>query len=231
MENNFDLKKFLVENKLTKNAQLLEDIGFADIHTDYSDYDDYDDGDDDGDDDSGKIKKDKYGYDKDDPDKWTPKDQKDDPTWKVLKSKLTGVKDAKYKFIRFTDYDTDHKVETMNWGTMKEAGHSIGVGAGMSDDGKFIQISVVTHTPEDEAAMKAIFAGIKQYSDSYGYKVPSSEISKVIEPLKLAAQKANTSPPEKGGGLKVGGKPDVGSNTGQMGPGPITTPKGNVSNR
>lgn len=221
MKDNFDLKKFLVENKLTSNSRLLEDFDFDFTAADDSNQYDADFGDDDDDDDTSDGDNSH--------DFQPPEDQKNIPAWKALKSSLQGDKG---RLLRFTDYDTEGKVETLNWGTAKEAGHSMGVGVGMDKDFKYIEVTLLHHSQEDQAAMNNAFkqAGLSQYKNQFSsdtgssYKIPVSDASKVVQPLKTVAALADKSGPE----ADKGSFGDLGNKTGPVKAGPATTPQGSV---
>ena len=219
MKNNFDLKKFLVENKLTSNSRLLEDFDVLSG----GDLDQYDADFDDADDDQGDGVDD--GDDSQDPDKFD--DQRTIPAWKAIKAAMQGEKGRLLSFISIT---TDDRQESINWGSVKEGGHSIGVAVSMDDDFKYITVDVLYDSQDQKAELDNTFKTMAKYKyyegkSSTQYKIPASETSKVIQPLKAAAALATASKEIKVG-LKVGGSPDVGSNTGPMEPGPASTKAG-----
>jgi len=217
MKNNFDLKKFLVENKLTSNSRLLEDLDVLSG----GDFDQYDADFDDADDDQGDGVDD--GDDSQDPDKFD--DQRTIPAWKALKAALQGDKG---RLLSFINYDTDDRQETLNWGTVKEAGHSIGLGVGMDNDFKYITVDVLYDSQEQETQMNNALKALEKYKDYEGqsstqYKIPASEASKLVQPLKAAAALATASkelPTDKPG--------DLGNKTGPVGPGPAVKQAGSV---
>jgi hypothetical protein len=216
MENNFDLKKFLTENKLTSNSRLLEDFDLDFTAADDDDQYDADFGDDDGGDD---------GDDSQDPNKFD--DQRNIAAWKIVKAALQGHKG---RLLSFISYATDDRQETLNWGAIKEDGHSIGFGVGMDDDFKFITVDVVYDSEEQGTQMNNALKALEKYKDYKGttsahYKIPASEVHKIIQPLKTGAALATASktlPPADIRGA-------LGDKTGPMGPGPVDKPDGSVS--
>jgi len=218
MKNNFDLKKFLVENKLTSNSRLLEDLDFDFTAADDADQYDADFGDDDGDDSDDNSD----GDDSQNPDKFD--DQKNIPAWKALKSALQGDKG---RLLSFVNYDTDDRQESLNWGTAKEAGHSIGVAASMDNDFKYLTVNLLSDSQEQKAELNNAFKALEKYKDYEGqsstsYKIPASEASKVIQPLKAAAALATASkvlPTNNSGGI---------GDSGPVKAGPASTPQGSV---
>jgi hypothetical protein len=227
MENNFDLKKFLTENKLTSNSRLLEDFDFDFTAADDDDQYDADFGDNDGDDDSGNGTGDDYTQHLDKFD-----DQSKIPAWKAIKSSLQAEKG---RLISFIDrYATDDRFETLNYGTTKEAGHSMGVSVGMDTGFKYIEVDLLHHSKADKATMNNVFekAGLTKSRDYDGdnssrYKIPVNEYQKVTGPLKVVAKMAQTSPPEKAV-VDKSNFGNLGDKTGPMGPGPVDKPDGSV---
>lgn len=222
MKNNFDLKKFLVENKLTSNSRLLEDLDFDFTTADSGDQYDADFGDDSDDNDSDDASD---SDDSQNPDKFD--DQRTIPAWKAIKAAMQGEKGRLLSFISIT---TDDRQESINWGSVKEGGHSIGVAVSMDDDFKYITVDVLYDSQDQKVELDNTFKTMAKYKyyegkSSTQYKIPASETSKVIQPLKAAAALATASKEIKVG-LKVGGSPDVGSNTGPMEPGPASTKPG-----
>jgi hypothetical protein len=220
MENNFDLKKFLTENKLTSNSRLLEDFDFDFTAADDVDQYDADFGDDDDDDSDDSSD----GDDSQDPNKFD--DQRTIPAWKAVKTALQGEKGRLLSFINFT---TDDRQETLNWGTTKEAGHSIGVSVGMDDDFKYMEVTTLYHSAEDEAVMNNTLKGLEKYKTYEGqsssiYKIPANEASKLIEPVKAAAALATASKTI----ADKGSFGDLGNKTGPVGPGPAIKQAGSV---
>jgi len=222
MKNNFDLKKFLIENKLTNNSRLLEDLDFDFTSADDVDQYDADFGDNDDDDNDDNNNSD--GDDLQHADKFD--DQKNIPAWKALKSALQSDKG---RLLSFVNFDTDDRQESLNWGTAKEAGHSMGVAASMDNDFKYLTVNLVSDTQEQKAELNNAFKALAKYKDYEGksstsYKIPASEASKLIQPLKAAAALATASKTV----ADKGSFGDLGNKTGQVKPGPATTPQGSV---
>ena len=160
MKNNFDLKKFLVENKLTSNSRLLEDLDFDFTAADDTDQYDADFGDDDSDDSDDNSD----GDDSQNPDKFD--DQKNIPAWKALKSALQGDKG---RLLSFINYDTDDRQESLNWGTAKEAGHSIGVAVSMDNDFKYLTVNLLSDSQQQKAELNNAFKALEKYKDYEEY--------------------------------------------------------------
>ena len=224
MKNNFDLKKFLVENKLTSNSRLLEDLDFDFTTADSGDQYDADFGDDSDDSDDNDSDDASDSDDSQNPDKFD--DQKNIPAWKALKSALQGDKGRLLSFINF---DTDDRQESLNWGTTKEAGHSTGVAVGMDNDFKYIEVTLLYHSAEDEAAMTNTLKALEKYKSFEGqsstiYKIPASEASKLVQPLKAAAALATASKTV----ADKGSFGDLGNKTGQVKGGPVPTQAGSA---
>jgi len=219
MKNNFDLKKFLIENKLTSNSRLLEDLDFDSVSADDVDQYDADFGDDDDDSDDNSD-----GDDSQDSDKFD--DQRNVAAWKIVKAALQGHKGRLLSFISSV---TDDRQETLNWGAIKEDGHSIGFGVGMDNDFKYITVDVSYDSEEQGTQMNKALKALEKYKDWEGittthYKIPASEVHEIIQPLKTGAALATASktlPPADIRGA-------LGDKTGPMGPGPVDKPDGSV---
>lgn len=221
MKDNFDLKKFLVENKLTSNSRLLEDLDFDFTSADDTDQYDADFGDEDGDDDDGDNSD---GDDSQDPDKFD--DQRNIAAWKIVKAALQGQKGRLLSFISSV---TDDRQETLNWGAIKEDGHSIGFGVGMDDNFKYITVDVVYDSEEQGTQMNNALKALEKYKDYKGisstrYTVPASEVHTIIQPLKIGAALATASKTLPASDIRGA----LGNNTGPIGPGPVDKPDGSV---
>ena len=216
MKNNFDLKKFLVENKLTSNSRLLEDLDFDFTSADDTDQYDADFGDDDGDNSDGD--------DSQDPDKFD--DQRNIAAWKIVKAALHGQKG---RLLSFISSATDDRQETLNWGAIKEDGHSIGFGVGMDDTFKYITVDVLYDSEEQGTQMNNALKALEKYKDYEGtvatrYTVPASKVHEIIQPLKIGAALATASKTLPASDIRGA----LGDKTGPIEPGPAKKADGSV---
>ena len=151
-----------------------------------------------------------------------------DKSWEALKSEL---KSTNPMLIVSKDYSTGLPFQSLNWGTAsnKNTGEKGAIGVVHEKGSKTVRLDFFSSTnPEvlQQLVANAKEAGISVASNGNGAEanIPVDQISKIVNFIKASAPILKGAPSQQ----KVGGKFDIGSNTGQMKAGPVATPRGGV---